>query len=69
MSHEKMLQMFSEIILCFADADAVSLTQLEVSENRYRKFNYYEPHMFTINVKSKHMAEEISVYKNITIIH
>ena len=69
MSHEQMLQMFSEIILCFIDADDVSMTQLPVPKNKYKNYNYYEPHMFIISVKNNHVAEKISVYENITIKH
>ena len=69
MSHEEMLQMFSEIILCFADAIDVSMTQFSAPENKYKKYNYYEPHMFMINVKNNHINEKISIYENITIKH
>ena len=69
MSHEEMLQMFSEIILCFADAVDVSLTQLAAPENKYKKYNYYEPHMFMVDVKNKHITKKISVYENISIKH
>ena len=44
MSHEEMLRMFSEIILCFIDAETVTMTQSSVPENKYKKYNYYEPH-------------------------
>lgn len=69
MSHERMLQMFSEIILCFIDAADVSMTQLTVPKNKYKNYNYYEPHMFIISVKNNHVAEKISMYENITIKH
>lgn len=46
MSHEEMLRMFSEIILCFIDAETVTMTQSSVPENKYKKYNYYEPHEF-----------------------
>lgn len=69
MSHEEMLQMFSEIISCFIDAEEVSMTQSDVPENKYKKYNYYEPHMFMVNVKNNHITEKISVYENITIKH
>lgn len=67
MSHEEMLQMFSEIILCFVDAEDVSMTQLDVPENKYKKYNYYKPHMFIVEVKNNHTSERTSVYENITI--
>lgn len=47
MSHEEMLRMFSEIILCFIDAETVTMTQSSVPENKYKKYNYYEPHDFS----------------------
>lgn len=69
MSHEEMLQMFSEIILCFIDAIDVSMTQFTVPENKYKKYKYYTPHMFVVNVKNNHITEKINVYENITIKH
>ena len=52
MSHEEMLRMFSEIILCFIDAETVTMTQSSVPENKYKKYNYYEPHEFLVEVKN-----------------
>ena len=52
MSHEEMLRMFSEIILCFIDAETVTMTQSSVPENKYKKYNYYEPHEFLVEVKT-----------------
>lgn len=69
MSHAEILQMFSEIILCFIDAVDVSMTQLIAPENRYKKYTYYEPHMFIVNVKNNHITEKTSIYENITIKH
>lgn len=67
MSHQEMLQMFSEIISCFIDAEEVSMTQLDVSGNKYKKYNYYKPYMFIVKVKNNHTIERTSVYENITI--
>ena len=69
MSHEEMLQMFSEIILCFIDATDVSMTTLAAPENKYKKYKYYTPHMFMVEVKNNHLTEKINVYENITIKH
>ena len=65
MSHEEMLRMFSEIILCFIDAETVTMTQSSVPENKYKKYNYYEPHEF--EVKNGHTIEKRNIYENITI--
>ncbi len=67
MSHEEMLHMFSEIILCFIDAEDVSMTQLDVPENRYKMYSDCEPHKFIVEVKNNHTTERIRVYENITI--
>ncbi len=67
MSHEEMLKMFSEIILCFSDAEDVSVSRCDVLENKYKKYNYYEPHMFTIFVENGNLKERTNVYENITI--
>lgn len=67
MSHEEMLQMFSEIILCFIGTETVTVTQSEIFENKYKKHNYYEPHEFLIKIKKCHTIEKTSIYKNITI--
>ena len=55
-----MLRMFSEIILCFID-------ELNVLENKYKKYNYYEPHEFLVEVKNFHTIEKTSVFENIII--
>ena len=67
MSHEEMLKMFSEIILCFSGAKDVSMSASDVPENTYKKYNYYKPHMFIIEIKNNHTIERTSVYENITI--
>lgn len=67
MSHEEMLKMFSEIILCFGDAEDVSMFELDVPENKYKKYNNYKPHMFIIEIKNNHTIGRTSVYENITI--
>jgi len=64
-----MLRMFSEIILCFIDAETVTMTQSNVPENKYKKYNYYEPHEFLVEVKNCHTTEKTSIYENITIKH
>lgn len=69
MSHEEMLQMFSEMILCFIDATDVSMTQLDVPENMYERYNYYEPHIFDIVAQNNHVTKKESIYENITIKH
>ena len=66
MSHEEMLRMFSEIILCFIDAETVTMTQSSVPENKYKKYNY-EPHEFLVEVKNGHTIEKRNIYENITI--
>ena len=67
MSHEEMLRMFSEIILCFIDAETVTMTQSSVPENKYKKYKYYEPHEFLVEVKNGHTIEKRNIYENITI--
>lgn len=68
MTHMQMLQMFAEIILCLFDATGIGVIQSDVPENKnYKKYNYYEPHMFTINVENNHTVRETKVYENITI--
>ena len=69
MSHEQMLQMFSEIILCFIDARGVCITQADVSVDKYRKYNYYEPHMFDVIVENNHTEKRQKIYENITITY
>ena len=69
MSHEEMLKMFSDIILCFIGAEDASMTQFDVPKNKYKKYNYYEPHEFLVNVKNSYTIEKTSIYENITIKH
>ena len=49
MSHEEMLRMFSEIILCFIDAETVTMSQSSVPENKYKKYNYGIKSLKSIN--------------------
>ncbi|MCM1091744.1 MAG: hypothetical protein NC413_12940 [Muribaculum sp.] len=67
MSHEEMLHMFVEIVLCFAGAEQVSMTQLDDLDNKYKRYNYYRPHIFVVEVKNNHTTPKMSVYENITI--
>lgn len=69
MSHEQMLQMFADIVLCFADAIGVSVTQSDVPENTYKRYSYYEPHMFVVNVENEHSNRKTKVFENLTIIY
>lgn len=68
MTHAQMLQMFAEIILCLIDATDVCVIQSDVPENNnYKKYCYYEPHLFTIDVENNHAIEKTNIYENITI--
>ena len=67
MNHEQMLEMFTDIILCLADAIGLSVIQSDVAENRYKRYRYYEPHMFVVNVENQHSVRKTKVYENITI--
>lgn len=68
LSHREMLQMFSDIILCFADATDVLVTQSAVNEKN-TGYNYYEPHTYVICVKNDHIVRKTRIYENITIIY
>lgn len=68
MTHIQMLNMFSDIILSFNDADGIEIIQLDISEiGKYRKYNYFEPHEFIINVKNNHLVKQTKCYQNIRI--
>lgn len=68
MTHEEMLQMFADIILCFVDAAGVSVVQSDVPEDsNYKRYNYYEPHMFIVNVENNPIIGKTKIYENITI--
>lgn len=67
MSHEQMLNMFWEMVMCFIDATDVSMTRLDAPVGKYKEHNYYEPHMFIVNVRNNHITEKVSIYENITI--
>lgn len=68
MSHEQMLSMFVEIISCFIDATSIHITQLDVPETSgYQRYNYYEPHLFIINVENNHADRQSRTFENITI--
>lgn len=68
MSHEQMLSMFVEIVSCFIEATSVHIIQLDVPETSgYQKYNYYEPHMFIIDVENNHVNKQSQTFENITI--
>ncbi len=68
MSHEQMLKMFSDIILCFFNATSVCVIQEEIpAEKKYNKYNYYDPYMFVINVQNNNIERKVKVFENITI--
>lgn len=71
MTHEEMLQMFADIIMCFIDATGISVTQSDIPEplknEEYKKSNYYDPHVFIVNVEKKHIMGETKVYENIIV--
>lgn len=68
MSYKQMLEMFSEIVLCFVDASDAHLMQSDVhTEKAYKKYNYFDNHVFTIDVENVHEEKQIKVFENITI--
>ena len=68
MSHEQMLGMFVKLISCLFEATSVHITQLEVPElSGYHVYNYYEPHMFIIDVENSHAEKHSQTFENITI--
>lgn len=38
-----------------------------VPENTYKRYRYYEPYMFVVNVENKHSVRKTKIYENITI--
>ena len=68
MTHEEMLRMFADIMLCLLDAVGVSVVQADVPEDKkYQRYNYYEPHMYLVNVENDHIIGKTKIYENITI--
>lgn len=71
MTHEEMLQMFADIIICLIDATGISVIQSNIPDHKkfeeYKKSHYYDPHMFIVNVEKEHIIGETKVYENITI--
>ncbi len=70
MSHEEMLKMFSDIILCFFMMQKIyQYFNWMFRRMHIKKYNYYEPHRFIIEVKNSHEIQKESIYENITIKH
>lgn len=67
MSHEQMLQMFADIVLCFVDATGVNVMQSDVPENTYKSYRYFEPHIFVVNVENNHSKRKTKIFENVTI--
>ena len=66
-SHEQMLEMFADIILCLADAIKLHVIQSDVPGNIYKSYRYYEPHIYVVNVENSHKHKKQKVFENITI--
>lgn len=68
MTHMQMLNMFTDIIINFIDANGIEIVQLDIPKvEKYRKYKYIEPHEFIINVKNKHLKRQTKCYQNIYI--
>lgn len=68
LSHEQMLKMFAEIILCFINVKDIQVEELDVpKEKNYKSYKYFEPHMYVINTKTDNPLEVTKIYENITI--
>ena len=70
-THEEMLQIFADIILCLIDATGINVIQSDISDHKkfeaYKKSQYYDPHMFILNVENGHITRKTKIYENITI--
>lgn len=70
MSHEEMLDFFSKIILCFIGSTGVHVTQLDVPPTSgYQKHNYFDAHIYIINIDNGHANRQSPIFENITIYY
>lgn len=67
LDHLEILQMFADFISCFIDSSGVEVLITEDEAKKYKKYNYYNPSIFTINVKNKNAVNKEKVFENITI--
>jgi len=67
MDHLEILQIFADFISCFIDSSGVEVLITEEEAKKYEKYNYYNPNIFTINVKNKNEVNKDKVFENITI--
>jgi hypothetical protein len=67
MDHLEILQMFADFISCFIDSSGVEVLITEDEAKKYKKYNYYNPSIFTINVKNNNRVNKEKVFENITI--
>lgn len=67
-THLEILDFIANIIECFENATGVEMNEIEVTqENKYRRYNYYEPHCYILNVLNGTEKRHHKVFENITI--
>lgn len=67
MSHMEFLQMLVDFVLCFIDSNDIDVLIEEDKGEKYKKFNYYTPHIFTISVDNEHNTKQEKIFENIKI--
>lgn len=67
-THSEILDFMANIIECFENATGVEMNEIEVpQENKYKRYNYYEPHHYILNVSNGNEIRQHKVFENITI--
>lgn len=68
LTHLEIFEFLIDIIECFISDKENEVTELDVPSNKkYKKYNYYEPHCYVINVMGNEVKGRQKIFENITI--
>ncbi|MDE7331330.1 MAG: hypothetical protein K2O16_03685, partial [Lachnospiraceae bacterium] len=68
LEHSEILQLIREMVDCFITNKENKVTELGVSNNKkYKRYNYFEPHCYVINVANNQPNGRQKIFENITI--
>ena len=68
LEHSEILQLIREMVGCFISNKENKVIESEVSNSKkYRRFNYYDPHCYVINVASNQLNKKQKIFENIII--
>lgn len=68
LSHMDILELFVQIISCFIGATTIKIIEKDILDDGvYKKYSYYTPHLYEIEVNTSNSLNETKVFENIVI--